>query len=357
MKSLKNIFFRDVLGLSPPKRADSKRNGGDFAPQNQPQFRKKGSFRNAKAMVISMDEIGKESVKNAKIGINIKTARKKLCMTQSDLSDGIITRNMLSQIEGGKAVPSVPVLMALSEKLGVSCDYLLYGTPDDADRGMLDGKMPGFREMFEKGKYSKLIKASERFLPLGNFELELMIADSHLALAKACFNCGDLSECLNHLSLADEIFGKRGIKFPKSYITLYTSLAQSLQEGKMPSAFDGFGDERMLPESIAYFLIINLIDKGMSDRAAVLYDTMKFSFEPMRYHINSRLAASKCNFERAKELLAEIISEKQDLIPTPFMLLFYSELEDYCARTGDYKGAYEAVREKEQFIKNIKSVH
>ncbi len=29
-------------------------NGGDFAPQNQPQFRKKGSFRNAKAMVIRM---------------------------------------------------------------------------------------------------------------------------------------------------------------------------------------------------------------------------------------------------------------------------------------------------------------
>ena len=37
------------------------RSDGDFAPQNQPQFRKKGSFRQVKAMVINMKNFGKKT--------------------------------------------------------------------------------------------------------------------------------------------------------------------------------------------------------------------------------------------------------------------------------------------------------
>ncbi len=51
---MKNVFLDSVLWLSPPKRADSPKIVGDFAVRNQPKFQKKGSFHNAKAMVIIM---------------------------------------------------------------------------------------------------------------------------------------------------------------------------------------------------------------------------------------------------------------------------------------------------------------
>ena len=51
--SLKNHFSDNAFG------GFRYRNDGDFATQNHPQFRKKGSFRKAKAMVIKMYGTGK----------------------------------------------------------------------------------------------------------------------------------------------------------------------------------------------------------------------------------------------------------------------------------------------------------
>ena len=59
------------------------------------------------------------------IGEKIKRLRTEKMMTQSELSGDQITRNMLSLLEKGKAVPSVQTLIYLAGRLGVSPGYLL----------------------------------------------------------------------------------------------------------------------------------------------------------------------------------------------------------------------------------------
>lgn len=64
----------------------------------------------------------------SEIGHIIKEARLAKKMTQSQVVGDFITRNMLSQIESGTAVPSIKTLEYLSKKLDISIHLL---TPEE----------------------------------------------------------------------------------------------------------------------------------------------------------------------------------------------------------------------------------
>lgn len=63
------------------------------------------------------------------IGEKIKALRMSKLMTQSELAGNCITRNMLSRIEHGTALPSLPTALYIAERLNVPVGYLL--TEDD----------------------------------------------------------------------------------------------------------------------------------------------------------------------------------------------------------------------------------
>ncbi len=65
------------------------------------------------------------------LGRLIKEARLSKKMTQSEVVGDFITRNMLSQIESGSAVPSIKTLEYLSKKLDISIKML---TPEAQHR-------------------------------------------------------------------------------------------------------------------------------------------------------------------------------------------------------------------------------
>lgn len=59
------------------------------------------------------------------LSARIKQARLEAGMSQRQLSDGIVTRNMLSLIESGKARPGMDTLMAFAARLGKNIAYFL----------------------------------------------------------------------------------------------------------------------------------------------------------------------------------------------------------------------------------------
>ena len=67
----------------------------------------------------------------AELGKIIKDARLAKKMTQSEVVGTFITRNMLSQIESGVAVPSIKTLEYLSRKLDISIQMLSAGDRTD----------------------------------------------------------------------------------------------------------------------------------------------------------------------------------------------------------------------------------
>ena len=65
------------------------------------------------------------------IGEKIKSLRRSKLMTQSELAGSRITRNMLSAIEHGTALPSLPTVLYLAERLNVPAGYLLADESDE----------------------------------------------------------------------------------------------------------------------------------------------------------------------------------------------------------------------------------
>lgn len=63
-----------------------------------------------------------------KIGRHVRKARESLELRQQDLADEVnVTSQHISRIELDQASPSVETLLKLSQKLGVTTDYLLTG--------------------------------------------------------------------------------------------------------------------------------------------------------------------------------------------------------------------------------------
>ncbi|MBQ4576654.1 MAG: helix-turn-helix transcriptional regulator [Firmicutes bacterium] len=68
-------------------------------------------------------------MKQPELGKRLKEARIAKKMTQSEVVGTFITRNMLSQIESGKAMPSVETLQYLAEVLGIAAQSLISASP------------------------------------------------------------------------------------------------------------------------------------------------------------------------------------------------------------------------------------
>lgn len=93
---------------------------------------------------------------NMEIGNRIKSLRKKLGITQMDImkQTGISSGN-LSSIENGNVLPSATALVALSEILGCSVDYILKGNSSNIENPIFSNNketllLNEFRKLTEK---------------------------------------------------------------------------------------------------------------------------------------------------------------------------------------------------------------
>ncbi|MCQ5129705.1 helix-turn-helix domain-containing protein [Butyricicoccus faecihominis] len=118
----------------------------------------------------------------SELGKKIKEARLAKKMTQAEVVGDFITRNMLSQIESGAAMPSVKTLSYLAGVLGLSPDQLIAPEPvlDDAYRVLCEAKAA-----FRAGKYADVPTEESRFPASVEDELYALSARACLCLAEA----------------------------------------------------------------------------------------------------------------------------------------------------------------------------
>ena len=82
------------------------------------------------------------------LGARIRALRVEANLTQEQTAwDCDLSKAHLSQIEGGRGYPSVPVLFALAKRLGVSPADLVASDPADPRTQLLDAVRKGDREL------------------------------------------------------------------------------------------------------------------------------------------------------------------------------------------------------------------
>ena len=126
------------------------------------------------------------------IGEKIKALRLSKMMTQADLAGDQITRNMLCTIERGAALPSLPTVCYIAERLNVPVGYLFAAENEEfAYRKM--AAMPNVRRALGAEDYSGCIAIINAALgDAFDDEIALIRAECEYHRAKNAFDCGRL---------------------------------------------------------------------------------------------------------------------------------------------------------------------
>ena len=108
------------------------------------------------------------------IGKKIRDLRLSRSMTQKELATGSVTRNMLSLIENGNALPSLPTLAELAGRLGISVGYFFAETDEETAAFT---KMS--RHYIVNSEIRKKLGLSEQKTNLDKYIQQLLDSDSY----------------------------------------------------------------------------------------------------------------------------------------------------------------------------------
>ena len=157
------------------------------------------------------------------LGQRIKEARLAKKMTQTEVVGSFITRNMLSQIESGNAVPSVKTLTYLAQVLELPPSVLLPDTAESSDSGSEPGTtgssaaIPSDAASFYRAKEAYLAKDNANVCELLSSieessvlfdEAQALLARAALQLATCRCNEENFSEALELSKTAATAAGK-----------------------------------------------------------------------------------------------------------------------------------------------------
>lgn len=299
----------------------------------------------------------KKEVLSLTIGEKIKMLRKMRGITQNELSGSTLTRNMISQIERGSALPSVPTIKHIANKLGVDAGYFLCDD-DNLVKYLLTAERDKIRECYKSKDYKKCLELCKDYEEYNDDELNLILCDCYSALAREYLSKGKLAsakkcfEKSEHFS-NNSVYSSARNEANKFYIGVIDSI---LNENftSLVSPLEYVDMYRDFIDLCLCVYIVNLITAGIPDKAAAVYDTIKIKNQLYREYINAKLSMANYNFQRAKQLLLSIIENAdKNKVPMPLVYMSINDLEICNKALSDYQGAYECANMKIKYISHF----
>lgn len=164
------------------------------------------------------------------LGQKIRALRKAKNMTQSALAGTEITRNMLSRIESDAALPSLPTLLYLSERLRVPAGYFL---SENASLFFYkkEAYFPAVKHWYSQGNYKEAIRLFQRDIEETDDEIAFLIAQSALECAREALHRGTVKTAGEYLTLAKEMKEKTVYADDRidALITLLSATIENIQ--------------------------------------------------------------------------------------------------------------------------------
>lgn len=124
----------------------------------------------------------------AELGTRIKEARIAKKMTQSQVVGNFITRNMLSQIENGIAMPSINTLEYLAEVLDLPDILDFLSAPADEETAHISdvaGALTAAKKAAREGRWQLVADMEHNYPEELSDEFQALLARAFLSLAKS----------------------------------------------------------------------------------------------------------------------------------------------------------------------------
>ncbi len=287
------------------------------------------------------------------IGQKIKKLRNAKLMTQSELAGTEITRNMLSRIENGAALPSLGTILYIAARLNVSPGFLL-AEGNDEEVYLKYSEIMNIKKAYMTEDYRICRDMCQHTESHGDDEIMLILAECNLEIAIEEFNSGKLRNACNYFDEAidacamtiyhtEHILAKAGAYFKYMRMISATLSSNTVDEEELnvyPAMTDEFCRYTLLFEKNAR--------EGSVDRSSLELNSEK----PYFSHIEARNSMKIGDFSSAYNALHKILID-QEIIPEPMLYFVFCDLEICCREIGDFKGAYEYSNNKMSLIQNM----
>ena len=261
-------------------------------------------------------------------GTKIKNRRIELGLTQKQITDGYMTRNMLSLIESGNASPSLETAEYLAEKLNVSLSYLLC---DDTceNTNERNAEIKKAREFYANGSYAECICALDSIAD-ADYETEYLYAYSAFNYGKLLTQNGSFTDAERYLKLSLEKSNATpyDTSVIKASAPLYLSITANVQSPLLELDTQAYEEKHLC--AFDYELYKYLISDFNFD----------FTNRIFKLHIEAKALLKKYRFKDAIALLSEIEETKNTGYNAFVFFAVYTDLENAYKQIGDFENAY-----------------
>jgi len=284
------------------------------------------------------------------IGKKIRRARLEANMSQKEFSDGIVTRNMLSLIENGNAVPSLYTLNSLAARLGLSAGYF-FSDDSSRDETKKSAVISDIRQKFSRGDYNSCIEKCAFIAGNEDDEINFILSVCFYRSALNCYSEGRFSAALNTFNEAV----RRGKK------TCYPSMIESLSQAYISSVESFFADsdsfiplptEEYTGDVTLYSVIVSLIRSQKNDAAEALMPHIVH--DVIYFPILEALLSCDDAFEEKVYFSALSYQRGDTPYNLPLKYFLCTRLERICRCKYDYKGEFSYSRDRMNFFERIK---
>ena len=303
-----------------------------------------------------------------KLGANIKAARLSLGLTQGELTGEDLTRNMLSRIENGAALPSLPTLCTIAEKLGMPPSALL----GDLGGYFAERITHELRRLLAKNRYSDVIDRWNSHISKypdaePDDELREILITAMTEHSIELFRVGKLTAAIDLLNRVDHMPDPKGFDVSNARTKALTcrmlingTTGQKCPAEKLERLSDMvFTDNGRAIYVIAREMLSDSVGKAYSEpdehaaeyRLALTPLLERLPHGLIRDHIEAKLLMTEAEYLNAKALMIPLIREA---LPPSVLYDLYSDLEHCCKCCGDFENAYKYSNEKVGILQRLK---
>lgn len=279
------------------------------------------------------------------IGEKIKKLRLEKFMTQAELAGNQITRNMLSLIEKGKAVPSLQTLIYLADKLKVSAGYLL-AKEDETVLFRKAEKISEIRLAYTKQNYRICLDLCKRLAASAgeDDELNFLMAKTALEVAKEEFfadrlrgACAMLDEAAMYASRSSYEAGHLRAE-AALYFDYLETLSPSFVSEYIDASSETYGYIPLKDDFCRYMLALKASGAGDDSFVKFYLEHAEDRELPLVKHILALGCMEKGEYELAANHLTDIL--RSDVSVSGAVLYYvFGDLEDCCRKLENQKNA------------------
>jgi transcriptional regulator with XRE-family HTH domain len=273
--------------------------------------------------------LGENMKYNTNLGEKIKRRRKELGITQKELAGEKITRNMLSLIENGAAMPSYETAVYLAEALSLPLAYL-FSSDNDLFFYEKQDNIKNIRKQFAEKRYLNCLRLLDA-LSSSDDETDYIYAVCAFEHAKSLVLRGSMLSAEKYLSVAKErcertVYDTSDIE---QYIPVYTAIVLNISAPLLEFDSDEF--EKRLEPSFDY------------EFYKYITQDLEYKFKNTAFgsHLAAKALIKKRSFYEALPILQEVEQIRNTKGYNSYLLFcVYSDLESVYKQLGDFENAY-----------------